>query len=197
MKAIKSIITIIGVIIYHSLCNAQQRQVQGTPAQELAEHKKQISTIAYLFEGSVIQQKSYYMRHIRGAIYTCSVMKITKIFKGSPQIKLGTIKVISEGGSIDNGPNMLASNEGWVPIGKGSTYIIFGQPSTFEPADSNMLHLMATDNTITLLLCCGDPINFNGKGAAQWDEIKYNSLDSLYSFFKANGLTVQEETQQK
>jgi hypothetical protein len=29
--------------------------------------------------------------------------------------------------------------------------------------------------------------------SAQWDEAKYNSLDFLYSFFKENGVTVQEE----
>jgi hypothetical protein len=193
MKTIKTILAVVIISSYFScVCHAQQ--VGGTPAEWVKEHEKEINTSAYIFEGTVTQQKCYYGKP---GIMTCSVIQITKIYKGSPQIKLGTIKVIEEGGHIDNTPYVNPSDGGWVLIGKGGTYIIFGQPSTFEPADTNMLHTMATDNTMTLLLCCVDPINFDGKGAAQWDDTKYLTVDSLYSFLKQNGLTVEEEAQQK
>ncbi len=54
--------------------------------------------------------------------------------------------------------------------------------------------MIATNNTITLTtMDCDNPIGFTGTDSAQWGYTKYSTLDSLYSFFKENGLTVQEE----
>jgi hypothetical protein len=171
MKTIKANILVLFSIFLYAFCNAQQFHL--TSSQWLAEHKKAIATAPYIFEGTVTQQTS-----MRNAAATCFVIQITKIYRGSPQLKLGTIKIIIEENefTVDGGPF----------LSKGSMYIILG-----TVYNSTLFESITTDNTMKLTY--SDPIAFNGKGGAIWGDTKYHSTDSLYSFFKENGLTVQEE----
>jgi hypothetical protein len=176
MKTTKFLIIAI-IVFYYSLSEAQQRF--GTPSQI-------IKSASFIYEGKVTQQECFYGKGRGGGILTCSVMQITKIYKGSPEIKIGTIKVITrQGGQVGNYSETPLDSGPWLI--KNGIYFIFG-----KPADSTILHHMPTDNSITLVLIDA-PIHYMGKGTAVWDDIKFNTLDSLYSVFKANGLKVQEE----
>ncbi len=159
-----------------------------------AQHPTVIQKAKYIFEGTIIEQKCYYGAH---GIMTCSVFQIKKIFKGSPQIKLGTIKIINEqGGRVGNGPISRPTDAGPV-LTRGCTYIIFGTPSTFSRAsDSVSAYSIATDNLHPL--DCTGQINFHGSGASWgWRHpTNFPTTDSLYSFLKDNGLTVQEEVKE-
>jgi hypothetical protein len=182
MKACIKLIAGAFIIFFYSFCNAQ---VINTPAQWLAFQQRQLKGCAYIIEGTITQQKSYNGKTGR---MMCSVIQITKIFRGSPQIKLGSIKIITNQYSknvADASPN----------IGKGH-YIIFGTPTKSSlPIDT----IFTTDNLLILQASASDWVTFTGSGA-QWGWRKvtyYKTLDSLYSFFKENGLTVQEEVEQK
>lgn len=170
MKTIKGIVIAILIIICNSFCNAQ-----NTPAHWLAVQKRELKERPYIFEGKVIQQN-------KGGELTFNVIKITKIYRGSPQLKLGTIKVMSAPGGIDAGPGLK----------KDSAYIIFGNPS-----NSTAFQSVATDNLLRIQ--SNDWISIYGIGAS-WglrQVTQYKTVDSLYSFFKANGLMVQEEQKEK
>jgi hypothetical protein len=193
MNVIRGNITALLIILSYSFCRAQMAYL--TPTEWVIEHEREIKNTSYILEGTVIKQKCYYMRHIGGAVMTCSLIQIRKIYKGNPQIKLGNIRVVTNGGYMENVISTPPSDGGWITLLNGGTYILLGAPGAFAPADSNMLYLMRTDNALTLNLTA-EPISIS-KNTAQWDETKYNSLDSLYSFFKENGLTVQEEVEQK
>jgi len=174
----------VSIVFCYSFCHAQ---AINTPAQWLAFQQKELKECPYIFEGNITQQKYY---NGKSGVMICSVIQITKIFRGSPQLKLGSIKVITSRnkGSTDVGPD----------IGIGH-YIIFGKPSLpfRKPADSTTFQSMPTDNS--LILFCNDWVTFTGVGASWgWRQVtQYKTVDSLYSFFKANGVTVQEQVQQK
>jgi hypothetical protein len=199
---IKTTITTLLIVFCYSFSCAQQ--IYLTPAQWVVEHKKAINNSAYIFEGEVIQQY-----RVGKTTWVCSVLQINKIYKGSPELKLGTIKMFSE-----QAPMMQDAGPGF---GTGSTYIILGDVS-----DATAFKSLVTDNTFAILPTSG--IQFLGKTyfdtqlykyvqpaqcdsltklnhrlvpfdrpAAQWDDTKYKIVDSLYSFFKENGLTVQEQ----
>ena len=172
MNNIKRMIGAIVFIFCNSLCEAQQ--VQATPAQWAEVEKKMIESRAYIFEGSVIQQFTNWK-----ASLTCCVVKITKIYKGNPQIKLGTIKVITEA----EYPN---AQDGDIGLGKGAIYVIFGNPTNSSVFDS-----IVADNSI--ILTANNSIIFLSDNSAQWGTNFYRPLDSLYSVFKRYGLTVQEQ----
>jgi len=73
------------------------------------------------------------------------------------------------------------------------TYIIFGTSLSSSEVDSTS----ATDSPFKLQTY--DWVVFQGTGA-EWgwrQKTNYKTLDELYSFFKANGLTVQEEEKKK
>ena len=180
MKTTKRIITSVIIIFYSTFCYTQMADV--TPSQE-------IHGSPFIFEGNVIRQECYYGKHKE--ILTCSIMQITKIFKGSPQIKIGTIKVITQqGGRIGN--NTDRPSDIGAAVDKGNYYIVLG-----KTADSTILHPMQTDNDITVDISDCVTFSFIGQGAAIWDGVRYKSLNDLYSVFKANGLRVQEEAEQK
>jgi hypothetical protein len=205
MKTITKIIeTVIIIICFCSACYSQQANLSAS--QELARHKRSINNTAYIFEGKVTQQECYYGKNKE--ILTCSVISINKIFRGSPQIKLGNIKVITKQfGRIGDNISHVNIDDKGVGLSKGSTYIIFGRP-----AYSYMLvdKMITTDDTITLTtMDCEDPIVFSEKisknnnmvssdsSSAQWSrKSHFNTLDELYSFLKENGLSVQEEVEQ-
>jgi hypothetical protein len=187
-------------------CPAQQSQLSTSQQltiqqRTLASQQYILKNAAYIFEGMVTQQECYQ----KVGILTCSIIQITKIFKGSPQIKLGSIKVItSQGGSIGDGSIEEIVSDRGVALGRSHTYIIFG-----GIADSTILpdKMIATDNS--LILSTGGAIVFNSnkiyrrgiefhveRPAAQWEETQFKTLDDLYVFLKENGLTIQEEVVQ-
>jgi hypothetical protein len=186
MKTKMGVITVVFIIFCNLFCYAQQ--IILTPQQRLAAQKECIESYPYIFEGKVIQQQGK-----KGRTSTCSVISITKIFKGSSQIKLGTIKVFTEQG--------INIHDGETGLSKGSTYIIFGKPS-----GSNEFQSIVTDNSI--LLTIDEPIIFSKKiyknsktnsidtTAVQWGQTTYKTLYELYAYLKENGLTVQEEVAQ-
>jgi hypothetical protein len=161
------------VLLSYSFCSAQQtHHIHTTGTQWLALHKQELSTTAYIFEGTIIKQSLK-----SGTELTCSIIKITKIYKGSPEIKIGTIKILTQQNPSDK--------DGWKGLSKGSTYVIFGK------MDSDKFHSIAADNSLTI--SCIDYINIANNNTARWGGIVYNTTDSLYSFFKENGVAVQEE----
>jgi hypothetical protein len=177
MKTTKRIITAAFIIFCNSFCYAQMVDVSPS---------RQIKYSKFIFEGNVTQQECFYVG--RYGVLTCNVVQITKIYKGRSQIKLGSIKVISmQGGRVGNYTDQ-PSDVG-PGLSKGKNYIFLGKMLT----DSTMLHKMATDNSITVLL--SDCISLSGNSAV-WDRTQYGTLDDLYSVFKANGLRVQEEAEQ-
>lgn len=172
MKTQKAFIIIILTFFYFSIgCRGQQIQI--TPAQQIETQKISVKNSEYIFVGKVVKKSS-----IRKAAVTCFVVQITKILRGGSQLKLGTIKVIIDRDEYTDDAGPL--------LNKGATYIIFGKPENLNIFDS-----ILTDNSIRLTYFY-DPIVILGK-AAQWGETKYPTVDSLYSFFKENGVTVQEE----
>jgi hypothetical protein len=193
MKITTRIFTAVLIIFCYSLSQAQMGAY--TPSQWTEMHKKSINNASYIFEGTVIQQKCYYAK--RGEIFTCSIIQITKIFKGSIQLKLGTIKVLTyQGGQVDkNGPKSIVYDGGGLGKGKEHLCIIFGITATDGlPLDSTALQSMITNNNLMLNMI--DVIGFTSSGP-QWGETNYKTTDSLYSFFKENGVTVEEEVEEK
>jgi len=168
MKTTRKISIVVLIILGYSITYAQ--------------HPTSIKKAEYIFEGTVIQQ-SYKPK----TTLTCSVFQINKVFKGSEKMKLGTIKVESE----QSTPHMRIE-DGGPGLKMGSKYVIFGVPT-----DANTFQSISTDNLYTLR--CIDNIAFIG-GGAKWgwhNPTQFKTVDSLYSFFKANGLTVQEEVERK
>jgi hypothetical protein len=187
------------VTLYGAFCclSGYAQQMSLTPERELALHKKCIDTSAYIFEGIITKQECYYSK--RGEILTCSVFQITKIYKGYPQIKLGTIEIITkQGGQVGSGPKAILTDHGSAVLGKGH-YIIFGRPT---PQNMQSDTSITVDNSTPLTLM-GDPIAFSGKvyrngktvpvdqPAARWDNTKYDTVDDLNAFLEANGLTIE------
>jgi archaellum component FlaF (FlaF/FlaG flagellin family) len=186
------IMMLLVVSTFYSFCSAQK--ITPTPAQELEASKEDIKNTAYILEGTVIKQKRFHALNYE--VYVCNVISITKIYRGSPVIKLGTIKVLIETTMIEkNGFRSVMSDGENISIAKNHSYIIFGKPVNFKSADSNSVDSILTDNAMTLIIT-DIPIALNGN-TAQWGQTSYKTLDELYSFFKENGVTVQEEEQQK
>jgi hypothetical protein len=79
------------------------QQIQITDAEEKAFHQKIIARVPYIFEGKVIKQEYFHGAGDRYGILTCSLVQITKIYKGSPKIVLGTICVVTSQGGPENG----------------------------------------------------------------------------------------------
>ena len=186
MNITKKIITVASVLCSYS---SFAQQVSFTAKEQSEIHSKFIKSAAYIFEGKVISQECF-SGGGRWGVLTCSVIQITKIYKGSPQIKLGTIKVItSQGGHLPNETIEAAEFDGGgVALDKGGSYIILG-----NNAPSTMLHTMQADNDVTVTDIGNDnPVYFN-RGNPVWGQTRYTTQDSLYSFFRVNGLTIQDQ----
>jgi len=216
----KTKIYIVALIIIFCYSFSYAQLIQLTPTTEMVNNYAK--TIPYIFEGTIIQQT----HRSSGMLSICSTIQITKIYKGSPQLKLGTIKVLSDGGGDDSGPGLV----------KGCKYIIFGKPANSKTFDD-----IITDNGFVLwnydqinffgdvywelnvnnywlpkqfdsirarynvkkdsgIISFQDPLSrryrifeFLKRPAAKWSAGKFPTLDSLYSFLKGGGLTVQEE----
>ena len=169
MKTSIRFIVAVGIIFCYSFCEAQKVQKWV-----VTERQNEIKNYKYILEGTVVQQT-------KNGDWMCSVVQISKIYKGSPDIKLGTIKVVMQ---------LLADGE--PAMSSGAKYVIFGR-TTNSSIDSGQ----TVDNSITLQ--CIDHIDFQGTGAT-WgarQPTEYKTVDSLYSYFKQNGLTIQQEAKQK
>jgi hypothetical protein len=172
METTKRIILISYLALGSILCHSQ------TPAQWSSYQSNEVKNCQFMFEGKVIKQ-------VKQGGTTCSVIQISKIFKGSPKLSLGTIKVIT---TIKEGA------EKFPQLKDSVTYVIFGN---LRDKDSAAFKSIVTANN--LVLWCNDWVTYLGTGA-QWGwrrVTKYATRDAFYSFLKANGLTVQQEVKQK
>ncbi len=148
-------------------------------------HESSIQDAKYIFEGQLICWKPYYNK--KGKVMTCCIVQITKVYRGAPQLKLGTVKIITRGGHMQGSDIYVTESDGgaYLPQKNG---VILGIPT--EPW--NVVDTMSqTDNMVVLGAI--DFIDISEK-TAQWsgDKIRI-TVDSVYSFFKENGLMVQEE----
>jgi hypothetical protein len=192
MKTKIKLIIAVSSILCYSFSVAQV--VQLTPAQAMEEHKNEIGSTAYIFEGKVTQKKYY---NGKNQVVTTCIIQITKIFKGSPQLKLGSIKVITKQAVKNGGIIVTPTDEGYVvPINKEDTYIIFCRPVN----SSWCVDSTATDNNIALTTWDGgldDPIIISGDSVNWYNTPQLKTKEDVYSFFKENGVTVQDEIKQK
>lgn len=191
-------ITLILLCLFHySITEGQQLRL--SKAEWAIEHKKIIATSPYIFEGAIIHQDHDYVG------WDYNIFKITKIFKGSSELKLGTIRLLSYGGG-DDGPPRLSN---------GGKYIIFAEPvtKTFQAITENAItlkwidHVEFTspyyDNTRKQYLSANQRDSMKktelilgiSKTPAKWENIYYSSIDSVYSFFQENGLKVEVEVE--
>jgi hypothetical protein len=183
MNTIKKVLSTV-LIIYSSFCYSQQ--VILSDEQELAYHKRIIARVPYIFEGKVIKQEYFHGANDRWGILTCSIVQITKIYKGGAGIQLGTIKVITAQGGPNSAGFMTIQEDGGSGLTQGGTYIIFG-----TPADSSRLHEMPSDNSVTLTM--DEPICFRAQNPITWGQTQYKKINDLYAFFKENGLQVEQQ----
>jgi len=187
-------------------CGAQY--IHLTKSQWDTEHKKLISRVPFIVEGTVIRQSMFTSQN--GQLLTCSILRIDKIYKGTAQIIIGTIKIITfqSGGSVtvsDMGEGLYVNQ----------SYIVLGSQADSSHLSKNMLQ---TDNIATIYL--NDQIDlvdstqndFTKKRnpsiivsdttsksntvthhyiAAKWDRVGYKSMEELYEFFKSSGITIQ------
>lgn len=193
MNTTKKIFTGIILILWNCLSFGQN--ITLSPSQRLEFQKRTINNSPFIFEGIATFHKGY-----------ITTISITKIFKGSGQIKLGTINVIAGSRSdVDNGDS---------GINKDVTYIIFGgtaDSSAFHFANSPV-RIDTTTNNFAIRV--NDLVEINRmlisfkshKGVkspekaaadfpvAEWGNMSFKTLDELYAYLKEiGGLTVQEE----
>jgi hypothetical protein len=195
MKTINKIIATVIIIFCNLFCYSQY-QLSDSQKVLMQQHELKVSLSSiqkapYIFEGTVTHQENYYNKN--GEMLTCTVISITKIFKGNPQIKLGSIKVITDQGGTIEGHTEKSLDDG-SGLSKNGTYIIFGKTTGTANINDKMI---TTDNLLTL--DCIDHIDFI-RGGASWgwhNPTNYKTLDDLYAFLKENGLSVQEEIEQQ
>jgi len=185
----------IGIILIFYTCLSFGQNIALSPSQRLEFQKRIISNSTFIFEGTATFHKGY-----------ITTISITKILKGSGQIKLGTINIIAGSRTdVDDGDS---------GINKDVTYIIFG-----NTADSSAFHFakspVNTDTTTNkFAIRVNDLIEINRmlvslkshKGVknpekaatdfpvAEWGNMTFKTLNELYAYLKKiGGLTVQEE----
>jgi hypothetical protein len=155
----------------HSIWHYYVCATINTSAQWLAYQQKELKNCPYIFEGKVISQQ-------KNGGSTCSVIQDTQIYRGT-ELKVGTIKVIT---------TMLSGAEKFPQLHNGDSYIIFGNLN-----NSDSFSTVSADNSTIII--SNDWVTLNGTGATWgWRRVStYPTMDSLYSFFRNNGVTVQEE----
>ena len=198
MNSIKKIISA-GFFIFCYFFS-QGQQLKLSPAQTLDLQKRTMNNSSFIIEGVAMKQQCYYGKHT--GILTCTVLKITKIFKGSPQIKLGSIKIITkQGGRV--GGDLEQISDGGPGIYEGLTYIIFGNQANLSELSSS--DTLVVDNSVSIkefdLISITNVNNtklyHKGDPAANWNNYSFQSLDSLYAYLKENGsLVIQQEVTQ-
>jgi len=187
-------------------CGAQY--VHLTKAQWDTEHKKLISRVSFIIEGAVIRQSTFISKSRE--LLTCSVLQISKIYKGDKQINIGTIKILT----FQSTGSMTVSDMG-EGLYVNHSYIILGSQADSSHLSKSMLQ---TDNIATIYLndqidlvdstqndftkkrnpsiMVSDTTSKNNTVihhyiAAKWDRVGYKSMEELYEFFKSSGLTIQ------
>lgn len=185
----KQIFIIAMIAILHNTYSKAQI-VALTPSESEMEHKRYLPNAHYIFEGKVINRKHYQGKNVD--VITC-IIQITKIYKGSPQINLGTVKVTIDQYIVSNGFTSIPSETGGsTDLNKGGTYIVFCTDAT-KPwiADST-----TTDNRLTLTICGLDsPIIVNpANNAVNWFQTpQFKTISDIEAFFKTNGITIEQE----
>ncbi|MEI6487837.1 MAG: hypothetical protein WCP52_02675 [Bacteroidota bacterium] len=193
MNTTKKILIAVIIIICNFSSYAQREKL--SKEELLKSQQRTIKEVTFIFEGVATKQEGYLTK--KKEPFTCTTIQITKIFKGSPQIKLGTIKVITEGR-----PDDIISDGGDTKLYTGLTFIIMASIANPDILPNNTI---TTDNPQSLLITSdviriADTTNkrLYHKGTtpmATWYETKYNTLDDLYTFLKEKcSLTIQEET---
>ena len=199
MNLIRKCIVVICFIFYSLISCAQQ--IELSPSQELTLQQRSIKNASFIFEGLVINQEDYLNK--KGSMLTNSLIQITKIFKGSGKMKLGSINVITEqGGRVGN--YIQDIQDGPTGIYPGITYIIIGNSS-----DTSILpkKSFATDNSFSVskydLIILNDLKNRKrfppGTPAARWSwgNTAFKTVDELYTYLKEKAsLTLQEQVKQ-
>jgi hypothetical protein len=185
MKTVKK--AVLAILFIYSCVLGYSQQIHRSDSSEKAFHQRIIARVPYIFEGKVIKQEYFHGAGDRYGILTCSLVQITKIYKGSPKIVLGTICVVTAQGGPENG-FMVYPSEATITLYQGSRYIIFG-----TPADSTRRHSMPSDNNTTLTI--DEPVVFTPHNPITWGQSQY-STTGFDSFFKDCGLTVQVEMKQ-
>jgi len=139
----KKILTaILFLMLSHFVSYAQSRN--PTEAQinsaDQAKLTKEIKNAPYIFEGTIIETKSYQS----GKAYTAQIIKIHKVFKGN--IMCGTVKIISEGGW---GPEKLGGvlQPGFGTMTKGTSGVFLCRTNSLP--DSPVI-VTKPDNNIVL-----------------------------------------------
>jgi hypothetical protein len=211
MKKMNYIAFLILTFCFHY--SFSQRIEFTTPEAKLEAQKFIIKKSAFIFEGVTSQQQNCYRS--KYGFLTCTTISITKIFKGSGKIKLGTIKLITaQGGSIENNngnTEVETISDGGPEISKGQSYIIFASiaDSSYYGGTNLYARNDTTDNDLALLvkdIICFDfknqklhPTHPDMFPIAKWGSVgsNYKTLDDLNAFLKENGLTVQEEVEQQ
>ena len=180
------------VAIIAILCNApcKAQVIALTPSQSEMSHKQYLPNAHYIFEGKVINRKHHKGKEVD--VTTC-IIQITKVYKGSPQINLGTVKVTTDQYVVSNGFTSIPSEAGGsTDLNKGGTYIVFCTDATkLWIVDST-----TTDNPLTLTICGLDnPIIVNpDNNTVSWFQTpQFKTVNDIEGFFRENGVTVQEE----
>jgi hypothetical protein len=216
MNTIKKYITLTVLIFCTYFLYAQKADLRNDE-EKIKFEKNLISSTSFIFEGTVISQKCY-RQSPKGRILTCSTIEITKILKGSDQIKLGTIRVLTSGGNLpaenSKNKNVIAetNSAGGLGLVRGGTFVIFG--SLADTSISNGASNISSDNNPILLVDdiiglyrllnhfkskpkCKDPekaaANFP---VAEWNsvELNFKTVDELYTYLNDKcSLTIQEE----
>src|SRR5271157_109104 len=163
MKKMNFIAFVMLTLCFHF--SYSQKIETTSPEAKLEFRKRTIDNSAFIFEGTTTQQQKCYRS--KYGLLTCTTISITKIYKGSGQIKLGSIKLITaQGGSIEdnNGNTEIETiTDGGPVIRKGQTYIIFGSlaDSSYLGYANSPVRIDTTDNK--LILSLNDVIYFDFK----------------------------------
>jgi len=128
-------------------------------------------------DGKVVTEETYTGGVIYGNYLTSNIIQITKVFKGGPVIKPGTVEIITLGGRMGNINEVVSDDIG---LGVGGTGVYVCSVSTHKSSG------FPTDNNKSLNALEGftyrpftiPPVAVYGLGC------KFNTLSEFYSFLK-------------
>ncbi|MGQ0829201.1 MAG: T9SS type A sorting domain-containing protein [Bacteroidota bacterium] len=198
----KKTITLLSSIFVCFISYAQT-EIRGTDEnltkRIIAERQQTINESPFIFEGTVIKTVGFQAKD--KGIYTSNTIQINKVFRGNPLIKLGTIEVITEGGTVDAilKDGSLGSRESYPYHGQVRFYP--GQSGTFfcVPADSNLIvQPVTTKNAVKTKYrsCISYP--FEGYGGIIGMNLSFKSYDELYDFLRnQKNITIPEPNIEK
>lgn len=159
MKNLKFLIAIAALIITANL-NAQ------TEKQTPAKVPDMLQNADYVFEGTVVDSKGYWVKDERGinTIYTSLLVEVTNVFKGNG-MKLGFVQVIVKGGeapSLDDDEITISTvkpshgNHPPVFTQKGNRGIVFGKNVSNSKGcvwDKKMENTMVIEHDRAIIYC--------------------------------------------